>query len=87
MKNMRSDDPIELMIANALSEAGWAFTHESENKDQRLDFYLPGVDVYIECKQFHTYRISDQIKPFPNVIVIQGRKAAEIFCQMVSVSQ
>jgi hypothetical protein len=82
--NVRADDPLELMISDALDAAGVAFIRERDNRDQRLDFYLPGPGVYIECKQFHSERISDQIRPFANVIVIQGRTAAETFCKMIA---
>lgn len=83
---MTTDDPIELIVADALSKAGIKFIHESENKSQSLDFSLPDFGAYIECKQFPTDRTSKQIAPFPNVIVIQGREAAMMFAQMISSS-
>ena len=81
---MNTDDPIEMMIADGLALAGIRFVHESDNKSQNLDFYLPDDDVYIECKQFPTDRTSAQIGGYPNVIVIQGRKAARKFCELIA---
>lgn len=80
---MTTDDPIELIVAAGLRLAGMPFVHESDNKKQNLDFYLPNVDVYIECKQFPTDRTSAQIAGFSNVIVIQGRRAAETFVSLL----
>lgn len=80
---MTTNDPIELIVAKGLDFAGVKYTHESDNKKQSLDFHLPDVDVYIECKQFPTDRTSKQIAGFPNVIVIQGRRAAEMFVSML----
>jgi len=81
---MHTDDPLELIIADALSSAGIKFVHESDNKEQNLDFLLPDSGIYIECKQFPTGRTSAQIAPYPNVIVIQGRHAAKCFAAMIN---
>ncbi len=35
---MNTTDPVELIVAAALTKAGIAFTHESDNKRQSLDF-------------------------------------------------
>jgi len=81
---MTTDDPMELIIAEGLTRAGIAFTHESDNKSQGLDFKLTQYGVLIECKQFPTDRTSAQIALYPNVIVIQGREAAKCFAAMIN---
>ena len=72
-------DPVEKIVARALDFHAIDFLHESENKEQRLDFYLPKRDLFIECKQFHTDRIDDQVKGMTNVLIIQGMAAAKAF--------
>lgn len=42
----------------------------------RLDFYLPDCDLHIECKQFHSERIAEQMSRAPNVLAVQGIEAA-----------
>jgi hypothetical protein len=81
---MHTDDPIELIIADGLRRAGIRFVHESDNKSQALDFSLPDLGVYIECKQFPSVRTSEQLAEFPNVILIQGRVAAWAFATMIA---
>ncbi len=77
---MVTTDPIELIVADALTKAGIPFVHESDGAE--LDFRLAS-GVLIECKQFATDRTSAQIAPYPNVIVIQGRAAATAFAAML----
>jgi NMD protein affecting ribosome stability and mRNA decay len=72
-------DYLELAVARNLTRLNIDFVHESENKEQGLDFYLPKQDVYIELKQFHSDRINEQLKSRDNVIVLQGRKAIHFF--------
>lgn len=74
MRKIHFADSLEERIAMALDIAGVAFVHESENKKQELDFYLPSYDVYIEVNKFHSDIIAKD-----NVIVIQGVKAVELF--------
>jgi hypothetical protein len=69
-------DPVEHIIMVALNAAGIRFVRDNEAD---LDFYLPDYDTYIEVKQFHSKRILEQMSRVPNVIVIQGRTAAETF--------
>ncbi len=69
------NDPVENSVANALALAGIKYTHESQNKKQSLDFFLPDYDCYIECKAFHTERTGPQIHG-KQVILIQGYRAA-----------
>ena len=65
-------DPIESAVAEVLHECGVNYEYPSNG----LDFYLPDFDVHIECKQFYTDRISDQLQRAEDVIVVQGRKSA-----------
>jgi hypothetical protein len=76
-------DPIERMVADALDKAGIAYVAETDPRACGLDFYLPNVGVHIEVKQFHSERIADQMSRADDVIVIQGRWAAEIFCGLI----
>lgn len=75
MRNIHFADFLEQQLAEGLNRAGIEFVHESENKEQGLDFYLPFFDVYIEVKQFHADRISNQMASKDNVIAVQGRKS------------
>ncbi len=79
MREIYFSDHLEKRLADALLEAGIEFVHESESKDQGLDFYLPLFDVYIEVKQFHAARISKQMSSKDNVIALQGSKSVELF--------
>jgi NMD protein affecting ribosome stability and mRNA decay len=83
MRQVHFADHLEKKIAEAMDEVGIEFIHESENKEQGLDFYLPYFDVYIEVKQFHSDRISRQMESKDNVIAVQGRKSAELLCIML----
>lgn len=83
MRQVHFADHLEKKIAEAMDEVGIEFIHESENKEQGLDFYLPYFDVYIEVKQFHSDRISRQMESKDNVIAVQGRKSAELLCVML----
>jgi len=78
MRQIHFADHLEKRVAQALDECGIEFVHESENKEQILDFYLPFFDVYIEVKQFHTDRIAKQMSSKDNVIAVQGAKAVEL---------
>ncbi len=79
----RIDDPIERIVADALDAADIAYTHESESIIQNIDFALVDGPL-IECKQFATDRTSAQIKPHPDIIVIQGREAALWFAAAIN---
>lgn len=76
-------DDLEETIGNYLTEQGIEFLHESQNKAQGLDFYIPEYDVYIEVKKFHTDRISKQMASQNNVIVLQGKLAVRLFCKLI----
>jgi len=77
-------DPMEIMIRDALQDAGIEYlANEGGATLTCLDFYLPGSDVYIEVKQFHSDRIGEQMARAPNVIVAQGRGAVELLARMI----
>lgn len=78
----RPTDPIEAMVFDALVDAGVKFEMADENK-ARLDFFLPGIGVYVEVKQFHSPRIAEQMSRAKDVIAIQGRWAAAMFCGLL----
>lgn len=83
MKEWHFADQLEKNIAQALLIAGIDFVHESQDKDQGLDFYLPKYDVYIEVKQFHADRISRQMASKDNVIAVQGKKSVAFIINMI----
>ncbi len=78
-------DPVEKIVAEALDAAGIDYLHEKDSKTDglNLDFYIPDLYVYIECKAFSTDRTAAQIKD-KQVILVQGMKAAEAFKQLVA---
>ena len=77
-----SVDPLEEVVAEALTAAGIRFTREPHNTPP-LDFYLPDFGVFVEVKQFHSDRIARQTAAAPNVVVIQGRAAVELFTNLL----
>lgn len=77
-------DPVEREVALGLRDARIAFSMGTN--EARLDFFLPEHGVYIECKQYHTLRIAEQMSRANNVIVIQGIAAAKLFRKMISPS-
>lgn len=75
-------DPMEKLIRDALIDIGEPFVEENKNL-ANLDFYLPRINVYIEVKQFHSKRISNQMERASNVIVAQGKEAVEALASMI----
>ena len=61
MKELKIEDRVEKLIAEGLDLIGVSFTHETLNKAQGLDFYLPDFDIFIECKAFSSDRTNNQI--------------------------
>jgi hypothetical protein len=78
-RKIHFSDHLEKKVAKALDESNISFVHESEDKDQRIDFRLPDHDICIEVKQFHADRIARQLAPYDNVILLQGTKAVNFF--------
>lgn len=75
-------DPMEVMIERGLERAGINY-RRTDNGPRALDFYLIDLDIYIEVKRFHTIRIVNQMSRVPDIIVIQGMKAASQFVKMI----
>lgn len=78
-KPISFSDHLEKALADFLNSKGICFVHESQNKAQGLDFYLPAFDIYIEIKQYHSERIAKQLATQDEVILIQGKKALDFF--------
>lgn len=79
-------DFLEKEIAETLSASDIRFIHESKGKNQRLDFFLPDHNVYIEIKQYHTDRINEQLKLKENIILLQGKKSVRLFKELLTKS-
>lgn len=77
------NDPMEEMVRSALHGASVPF-HEEGPETLNLDFLLSDHDIYIEVKQFHSDRISEQMSRAPNVIAIQGEGAARFFAMLLA---
>jgi hypothetical protein len=78
-------DPCEEMVRRALVARGIEFIEEGDKAMPvpGLDFYIPAWEVYLELKQFHSPRISDQMARADNVIAIQGKHAAYVFSCLI----
>lgn len=72
MKRQPTPDPVEQPIADALDIAGIRY-----ERGKPLDFFLPELDLHIECKQFYSDRAVRQLATRPNVILVQGVQAAK----------
>jgi len=85
MRKINFADHLEKKIAIALDSANIEFVHESENKYQVTDFYLPEIDCFIEVKQYHTDRTATQLQKRKNdsVILLQGEKAVDFFVSKI----
>lgn len=68
-------DPIEKIVAEGLVTSGLHFTSEKSG-EHRLDFGV-GNGVFIEVKQFYTARADLALQKNENIIIVQGRRAAE----------
>lgn len=82
MPGIRDKDPVEEIVAEGLRRAEIEF--RVDDNVSGLDFYLPGLDVYIEVKQHHSARIAEQMSRRPNVIAVQGMHAARKFVEMIT---
>ena len=70
------NDPIEKIVADALDKANVSYRH-----DDPLDFECDGFAI--EVKQFSTERTAKQIGDRTDVILIQGRSAADAFANLL----
>lgn len=75
---MTVTDPVEKIIADALDAAGLEYQH-----DCPLDFLIPELGVYIECKRFVTDRLVRQIGLRENVIVVIGLDGARALAKLI----
>lgn len=76
-------DPVENIIFRALTEAQVPFTNEPD-ETKNLDFkLLTDPPIYIECKQFTSPRIAEQMSRAKDVIAIQGIEAAHFFARLL----
>jgi len=82
MSKMPITDPIELSVARGLEQA--RIEYISPCPETNLDFLLVESGVRVEVKQFHSDRISEQMSRAENVIVIQGKKDAELFTLLIN---
>jgi hypothetical protein len=81
-------DPVEEIVADALTAAGVPFVREDDELNTAaLDFYLPDDNLFIEVKQFHSPRIAAQMERAANVIAIQGIAAAQWFAVAITRSR
>lgn len=79
-----NQDPMEAIIAQALTAAGLGYTRDmGGGNPSGLDFKLTGNGVEIEVKRFHTSRIADQMARAENVIAIQGEEAVRFFAALL----
>lgn len=85
MRHINFADELEQMVGEALYEAGIEFKHESDGA--RLDFYIPKFDCLIEVKKYHSKRISLQLAPHSDVILLMGKKAVNEFCNLLKQSK
>jgi transcriptional regulator with XRE-family HTH domain len=73
-----SRDPIERIIETALIDAGIRYaTDQGGGTASRLDFRLLDYGIEIEVKRFHTDRVAAQLARSPEVILVQGERAAK----------
>jgi hypothetical protein len=80
-KPLERNDPMEIMVAEAFTEAGIAWVDDLETG---LDFYLPDYEVYVEVKRMHSARISEQMLRRPDVIAVQGLQAVKTLCHLLT---
>lgn len=79
--------PCEAIVMAALEARGLRFSREDNPINNALDFYVWDLELYIEVKQFHSPRISDQMARVHNVIAIQGIGAAKAFAALLSAAR
>ena len=79
---MKTTDPMEMIIEQALLDVGEPYLVDNETKCN-LDFYLINHDVFIDVKQFHSPRISNQMSRAPNIIAVQGVVAVQMLADFI----
>jgi hypothetical protein len=79
------EDPVEKIVRLALVSSGIKYTTPDGRRDSTgLDFHLSKYDISIECKQFFSERSVKMLRGNSNVILIQGKSAAEAFAALIS---
>lgn len=88
MHHRRVTDPVERVIQDFLEahDIEYVMDGEKDPRCDRIDFYIPHLDTYIEVKQFHAARVVNQMALVKNIIVIQGLPAAHAFVSLLSKS-
>lgn len=82
-------DPCENIVAAALDRRGLRYEREvpigRKNGKTRsaIDFFLPDLNLYIECKQMHSERSIRQMEGLGDAILIQGIGAARAFAKFL----
>jgi hypothetical protein len=79
-------DPMERMVAAALTKAGLPYADETHPDAHNLDFFVPERLVHIEVKQFYSERSVRQMERAPFVILAQGRYAVAWLAEMITKS-
>lgn len=84
MKALRTKDPMEQIIEQALIDASIRYlTDKGGQNPTHLDFYLPDWDVHIEVKRMHSDRIAEQMSRAENVIAAQGEWAVRFLASVI----
>lgn len=81
-----SDDPMEVLMRDALNREGFAFTEDGQQGSEvnaGLDFHLTDYGIHIEVKRMHSDRISGQMARSSNVIACQGPDAVEFLAALL----
>lgn len=84
---MKTNDPIELEFMAMCDRHGITCIRPQE-WGSRLDFYLPGFDLYVEVKAYSCERLHGQLEsanagPCP-VMVLVGLRSVKILEQLIS---
>lgn len=78
-----NDDPMEQIIAQALDDAGYAYTRSIDVGGRSIDFHLTVTDIYVEVKRFHTPRSILQMEKVENIVVVQGERAVRALAAII----
>lgn len=76
-------DPLEQIIADALTKADVRYLTEGEGNPSHLDFNCVDNGFEVEVKLMHTPRIAKQMARVPNLFMIVGPKATQFFADHI----
>lgn len=79
----RPNDPVEQIIYDALIESGLKFSTENHPQNHVLDFFIPAIELHIECKRMHSERSAGQVSRSDNIILIVGIRAARHYAGLL----